>query len=40
LATAVDDPAIVRIGGMGKFAARPVVSRGQLAVEIRGRLDG
>jgi flagellar motor switch/type III secretory pathway protein FliN len=40
LSTAVDDPAIVRIGGMGKFAGRPVVSRGQLAVEIKGRLDG
>jgi len=40
LQTAVDDPAIVRVGGMSKFAARPVVSRGQLAVEIRGRLDG
>lgn len=40
LETAVDDPAIVRIGGLEKFAARPVVSRGQLAVEIKGRLDG
>jgi flagellar motor switch protein FliM len=40
LATAVDDPAVVRIGGIGKFAGRPVVSRGQLAVEIKGRLDG
>jgi flagellar motor switch protein FliM len=40
LDTAVDDPAIVRIGGVEKFAARPVVSRGQLAVEIKGRLDG
>jgi flagellar motor switch protein FliM len=40
LDTAVDDPAIVRIGGLEKFAARPVVSRGQLAVEIKGRLDG
>jgi flagellar motor switch protein FliM len=40
LETAVDDPAIVRIGGVEKFAARPVVSRGQLAVEIKGRLDG
>lgn len=40
LETAVDDPAIVRIGGLEKFAARPIVSRGQLAVEIKGRLDG
>jgi len=39
LETAVDDPAIVRIGGLEKFAAKPVVSRGQLAVEIKGRLD-
>jgi flagellar motor switch/type III secretory pathway protein FliN len=40
LDTAVDDPAIVRIGGQEKFAARPVVSRGQLAVEIKGRVEG
>jgi flagellar motor switch/type III secretory pathway protein FliN len=40
LETAVDDPAIVRIGGLEKFAARPVVSRGQLAVEIKGRFEG
>lgn len=40
LTTAVDDAAVVRIAGIGKFAGRPVVSRGQLAVEIRGRLDG
>jgi flagellar motor switch protein FliM len=39
LSTAVDDSAVVRIGGIGKFAGRPVVSRGQLAVEIKGRLD-
>jgi flagellar motor switch protein FliM len=40
LAAAVDDPAIVRIEGLCKFAGRPVVSRGQLAVEIQGRMDG
>jgi flagellar motor switch protein FliM len=37
LATAVDDPVIVRIGGVEKFRGAPVISRGQLAVEIRGR---
>jgi flagellar motor switch protein FliM len=39
LATAVDDPAVVNVGGIEKFKGRPVVSRGQLAVEIKGRLD-
>lgn len=39
LDTAVDDDAVVRIGGAAKFAARPVVSRGQLAVEIKGRIE-
>jgi flagellar motor switch/type III secretory pathway protein FliN len=39
LSTALDDPAVVTIAGIGKYAGRPVVSRGQLAVEIRGRLD-
>jgi len=37
LATAVDDPVIVRIGGVEKFRGAPVISRGQLSVEIRGR---
>jgi flagellar motor switch protein FliM len=37
LATAVDDPVIVRIGGLEKFRGAPVISRGQLSVEIRGR---
>lgn len=40
LSTALDDPAVVLVGGLAKYAGRPVVSRGQLAVEIRGRLDG
>jgi flagellar motor switch protein FliM len=37
LDTAVDDPVSVRIGGVKKFVAVPVISRGQLAVEVRGR---
>jgi flagellar motor switch protein FliM len=37
LVTAVDDPVIVRIGGIEKFRGAPVISRGQLSVEIRGR---
>jgi flagellar motor switch protein FliM len=37
LATAVDDPVIVRVGGVEKFRGVPVISRGQLSVEIRGR---
>lgn len=37
LATAVDDPVIVRVGGLEKFRGAPVISRGQVSVEIRGR---
>jgi flagellar motor switch protein FliM len=37
LATGVDDPVIVRVGGVEKFRGAPVISRGQLSVEIRGR---
>ncbi|MDF3071714.1 MAG: Type flagellar switch regulator (C-ring) FliN C-term [Polyangiaceae bacterium] len=37
LATAVDDPVIVRIAGVEKFRGAPVISRGQVSVEIRGR---
>ena len=37
LETAVDDPVSVRIAGVAKFVGVPVISRGQLAVEIRGR---
>lgn len=37
LATAVDDPVIVRVAGIEKFRGAPVISRGQLSVEIRGR---
>ncbi|MEO7037480.1 MAG: FliM/FliN family flagellar motor switch protein [Polyangiaceae bacterium] len=37
LDTAVDDPVSVRVAGVTKFVGVPVISRGQLAVEIRGR---
>jgi flagellar motor switch protein FliM len=37
LATAVDEPVIVRVAGVEKFRGAPVISRGQLSVEIRGR---
>lgn len=37
LAAAVDDPVIVRVGGVEKFRGAPVISRGQLSVEIKGR---
>ena len=37
LPTAVDDPVTIRVAGLEKFTAAPVVSRGQLAVQIRGR---
>jgi flagellar motor switch protein FliM len=37
LPTALDDPIAVRIAGVRKFDAVPVASRGQIAIEIRGR---
>ncbi|HLV68177.1 MAG TPA: FliM/FliN family flagellar motor switch protein [Polyangiaceae bacterium] len=37
LPTATDDPVTVRVAGVAKFQGVPVVSRGQLSVEIRGR---
>ncbi len=37
LETAVDDPVVVRVAGAKKFLGVPVISRGQLSVEIRGR---
>ena len=37
LKTAADDPVIVRVGGIEKFVGVPVTSRGQIAVEIKGR---
>jgi flagellar motor switch/type III secretory pathway protein FliN len=39
LATALDDPVLIRIAGITKFAGAPVVSRGQLSVELRGRRE-
>jgi flagellar motor switch protein FliM len=38
LSTAVDDAIVVKVARIPKFAGRPVVSRGQVSVEIRGRL--
>lgn len=37
LTTAVDDSVTVRVGSVEKLLGAPVVSRGQLAVEVRGR---
>ena len=37
LQTATDDPVSIRVGGIEKFDAAPVVSRGQLAIEIKTR---
>jgi flagellar motor switch protein FliM len=37
LPAATDDPVLVRVGGVRKFDATPVISRGQLSVQIRGR---
>ena len=37
LPTAVDDSVVVRVAGLKKFIGTPVVSRGQLSVQIRGR---
>jgi flagellar motor switch protein FliM len=40
LSAAVDDPVTVRVGGLPKLLGVPVISRGQLSVEIRGRVLG
>ena len=37
LHTATDDPVSVRVGGVEKFVGMPILSRGQLAIEIRSR---
>jgi flagellar motor switch protein FliM len=37
LKTAVDDPVPLYVGGIEKFQAMPVLSRGQLAIEVRTR---
>ncbi len=39
LPTATDDPIVVRVAQSPKLHGRPVVSRGQVSVEIRGRVD-
>jgi len=37
LATALDDPAVVRVAGVPKFVGSPVISRGQVAIQIKAR---
>ncbi|MDX2055316.1 MAG: FliM/FliN family flagellar motor switch protein [Polyangiaceae bacterium] len=37
LNTAIDDPITIRVGQLVKLRGSPVISRGQLAIEIRGR---
>jgi flagellar motor switch protein FliM len=37
LPTATDDQVLVRVGGVAKFQGIPVVSRGQMSIEIKGR---
>jgi flagellar motor switch protein FliM len=37
LETAVDDAVVVRVAGAKKFVGVPVISRGQLSIEIKGR---
>ena len=40
LTTATDDPVIVRVAGREKFGAVPVISRGQVSVEVQTRRSG
>ncbi len=40
LESAVDEPVTLRVSGVAKFDVVPVVSRGQLAVQIKDRLRG
>ncbi|MFO0565948.1 MAG: FliM/FliN family flagellar motor switch protein [Polyangiaceae bacterium] len=37
LPTAIDDPVVVRVAGLRKFEATPVISRGQLSIQVKGR---
>lgn len=37
LNSAIDDPVIVRVAGVPKFSGSPVISRGQLAIQIKAR---
>lgn len=39
LPTATDDPVPIRVGGLLKLEGSPVISRGQLSVEVRGRVS-
>jgi flagellar motor switch protein FliM len=39
LATATDDPIQVRVGGLAKLYGVPVLSRGQVSVQVTGRHD-
>ena len=39
LSTAIDDPILLRVSGITKFSGRPVISRGQLSIEIKGRAE-
>jgi flagellar motor switch/type III secretory pathway protein FliN len=40
LTAATDDPISVRVGGREKFGAVPVISRGQVSVEVQARRSG
>jgi flagellar motor switch protein FliM len=37
LSTAVDEPIALTVAGVPKFDAVPVIARGQMAVQVRGR---
>ncbi|MGC4092251.1 MAG: FliM/FliN family flagellar motor switch protein [Polyangiaceae bacterium] len=37
LSSAIDDPVVVRVAGVPKFSGAPVISRGQLAIQIKAR---
>jgi flagellar motor switch protein FliM len=37
LGSALDDPAVIRVAGVTKFVGSPVISRGQLAIQIKAR---
>ncbi len=37
LSTALDDPAVIRVAGVPKFVGSPVISRGQIAIQIKAR---
>jgi flagellar motor switch protein FliM len=40
LSAATDDPVTVRVAGREKFGAVPVISRGQVSVEVQSRRSG